>query len=666
MTTRKSMNVGQRFSIAGIEYEITAIDSEKLRYANVIGGKAQHLAWKKFEHLIESGRLQLIGASGSTEHPLPNQLSQKEAAEVNRRLAYLREIERRTNYPNSKKAATPIIKEVAAQLDDKKPPSFSTVASWYRNYLQSGRNPMSLVPKHRNKGNRNFRFDPIVEKIINRRINEDYLSRQRVTQKSVYAHTVGNILEQYAEDGLLPDDVSIPSERTINRRIEQLDVYAQVKSREGQYEAQRRLKAAGRGILATRILERVEADGNLMDVLIIDEETGEVIGRPYGTCLIDQHTRCVLAFFISMIPFSSTTLLHALKLAVSGNGERMGGAFELLVVDNGSDYISNSVRNFCSMLGICIEHGGPRDPDSKPHVERFFGTLNSQLVHLIPGTTFSNPASRGDYNSEKYACVTLAELESLVWDWIDNVYHKSVMKGHGRAPAALWEECTAHTPVATYPIENLDTIARDVIRRTISNGRVNAHYLHWYSHALANLESYLRDRGLSRQVDVYIDPLDLGKVFVRDPKDDRVLIQADCTRADYATGLSLFEHEQVVAGVKSEGKKDLASFGEYQLEIERWKIWKRLVSSGERFARKRIARLKEIEKRNKKISKIAKERVAVTKNPIQELHHMQTTQEPERQLTHHEFTEKKPTRVPAPFDEYEDSTETDSYEVEIL
>ena len=50
----------------------------------------------------------------------------------------------------------------------------------------------------------------------------------------------------------------------------------------------------------------------------------------------------------------------------------------------------------------------------RPHdggtVERVLGTL-MQLIHQLPGTTFSNLTERGIYDAEGRAVLTLAELE---------------------------------------------------------------------------------------------------------------------------------------------------------------------------------------------------------------------------------------------------------------
>jgi putative transposase len=49
-------------------------------------------------------------------------------------------------------------------------------------------------------------------------------------------------------------------------------------------------------------------------------------------------------------------------------------------------------------------------------------------VHLLPGTTFSNIAAKGDYDSEKHAAVTLDELERWLVHAITGVYHRNVCR----------------------------------------------------------------------------------------------------------------------------------------------------------------------------------------------------------------------------------------------
>ena len=587
-----NINIGQRFAFCNIN---------EVRYSGVAGGKINHLPLSKFQTLLECETLTLVGNKPTTQ-VLPDTLSNQEMSVMNRRLRYVRKVLQDVEYPTSNKREEDVknvVRMVAHEIGDDKSPSHSTLARWIKCYISSNQDPMSLVTNTKNKGNRTLRFDPNIEIIINNRIQASYLSKQRLSSSAIYSLISSDILAEYANgDNILPNSIKLPSKRSIRTRIAKLDPYKCSRGRNGMYIANKDFKAAGRGTVATRVLETVEADGNFLDVLIIDEETGEVIGRPYGTCLIDKYSRCILAFAVTMIPFSAATLLKTLKIALSGNNEKFGGVFESMIVDNGSDYISQSVRNFCNHTGIRIEHGAPRDPNSKPHVERFFGTLNSQLVHNLPGTTFSNPSDKGDYKSEKYACLTLSDLNKFIEGWLDTIYHKSLHRGHGRAPEKLWEESVKNTPIITYPIDHLETIAREVEQRHISKGRVTVHNLQWFSHALATVEQDCKNKGTPAKVDVYIDTIDLGKVFIRDPRDHSVFIQADAVFPNYAEGLSLYEHKIIRRKLKEKGKEDLLSYGNHYLEIARWELYESIDKHRKEYSRKRIARIKEVQKRN--------------------------------------------------------------------
>lgn len=91
-------------------------------------------------------------------------------------------------------------------------------------------------------------------------------------------------------------------------------------------------------------------------------------------------------------------------------------------VDNASEFHSAAFERGCAQHGIAIEWRPPGLPHFGGVVERVIGTL-MQLVHALPGTTFSNPTQRGDYDSDKTACLTLEELERWLAVAITKYYH---------------------------------------------------------------------------------------------------------------------------------------------------------------------------------------------------------------------------------------------------
>jgi putative transposase len=75
----------------------------------------------------------------------------------------------------------------------------------------------------------------------------------------------------------------------------------------------------------------------------------------------------------------------------------------------------------------------------KGSVERFFRTLNTGLIRNLPGTAFSNVQEKGDYESDKHACLTLDQLESGVVKWIVDGYHQTPHRSlDERTPSQVW------------------------------------------------------------------------------------------------------------------------------------------------------------------------------------------------------------------------------------
>ena len=62
------------------------------------------------------------------------------------------------------------------------------------------------------------------------------------------------------------------------------------------------------------------------------------------------------------------------------------------------------------------------------HIERLIGTIMGR-VHLLPGTTGSNPQNKGDYPAEAESVLTMAELERWLTIEICEQYHRRVHRG---------------------------------------------------------------------------------------------------------------------------------------------------------------------------------------------------------------------------------------------
>ncbi|WP_223671193.1 DNA-binding domain-containing protein [Kangiella shandongensis] len=555
MSQRSNLNRGLRFTYEGQEYEIVDITDFEVYYKRTKGGAQQTLARDRFNSLARSEQIDIhnVELLDSNE---PVYLSEKQLEERDRKLEYVKAILKSTPHPTAKQLVKPIIERVAWNREEKTP-GFSTVAKWVKTFIASNYRPNSLVNGHHLKGNRTNRLDVDSEIAMHEVIKTYYLSENRPTITQAY-----NELRCMQLNG---DISKIPSLRTFERCVQSISEHKKIKARHGSLKAHKLLRAAGQSTHYSRALEAVQADGQVMDVLLVDEETGEFLGRPKATIFIDVYTRCIIAAVISLTGFSSGSVLETAKLALTGTYSGFGGHFETLHVDNGSDYTSQSLKNLANNLGIQIDYAAPNEPNLKPHIERFFKSLNTGLIHKLPGTTWSNPVHRDGYPSEKKAILTLEKLQHLVKEWITNDYHKRVHDGIKRAPAALWQEYVEEQPIYVYADNHVDMLARQVERRTLNKGRVQINGLTWYSHVLSTIEAELKNRNIHRKVDVYIDINNLGYVLIKDPLQHNNFIRADSTRPEFTEFLSLEEYYVARKELKLKSSSDLEQYSTAEL-----------------------------------------------------------------------------------------------------
>ncbi|ESR69807.1 hypothetical protein T266_18475 [Pseudomonas aeruginosa VRFPA05] len=71
-------------------------------------------------------------------------------------------------------------------------------------------------------------------------------------------------------------------------------------------------------------------------------------------------------------------------------------------------------------------------------------------VHYLPGTTLSNVEVRGDYDSEKEACLTFSEFK-LWFARAIQIYHHEKHRALGVSPHQKWMEAFTKSGVLTHP-----------------------------------------------------------------------------------------------------------------------------------------------------------------------------------------------------------------------
>jgi putative transposase len=217
-------------------------------------------------------------------------------------------------------------------------------------------------------------------------------------------------------------NLKAPNYWTIRKRVQALDAKLALQRRHGSKIANAKYQPVGISpFSALAPLQLFQIDHTPVDVIVVDEQDRLPVGRPWLTLVIDVGSRVVAGFCVSLDDPSTLSVARALTHAVTPKdkwlSERgvevewpVAGIPKALHLDNAKEFESAALVRGCQEYGIELEYRPPGRPHFGGHVERLIGTMMG-AVHLLPGTTFSNVAQKGNYKSESAASLTLAELE---------------------------------------------------------------------------------------------------------------------------------------------------------------------------------------------------------------------------------------------------------------
>jgi hypothetical protein len=121
-----------------------------------------------------------------------------------------------------------------------------------------------------------------------------------------------------------------------------------------------------------------------------------------------------------LLPYAG---LPDLVVAGDGTAGLAGVAAETIVVDHGKVYLSDHLLSVCQRLGISVQPARPLTPTDKAAVERFFRTPSEGLLAALAGYKGPDVYSRGA-DPEGCAYFFTNELEQVVREWIDRIYHQ--------------------------------------------------------------------------------------------------------------------------------------------------------------------------------------------------------------------------------------------------
>jgi putative transposase len=457
----------------------------------------------------------------------------------------------------SRKHIPAAIFEVWSQLPveqrEAAPPSVSSVYEWRRDWINSSFSDAALAPRYDLRGRRPAEVQKDLKGVLLRLADEFYATGERPTVAEAHRQAQEAVRKL---NRLRPPGNQIPEPKLIQMRraIDALHPYSVLERRYGKAHARARTRVYRAGPGASRLLERVEVDHTRLDVICRAKETGTILGRPWLTVLIDVATRMIVGVWISFHTPNANTVLRVLKQAIRRKEELLA-EFQLegewpahglplsLIMDNGKEFHSAALEAAAEDLGMTLIYCPSKEPRFKGVVERFMRTINTGLVHMLPGTTFSDVEDRGEYDSEARALLTIDEVRGFVFKWIVEVYSVTLHRGLNAAPLQRWKELEAvAAPQMPRDPAVLDLYLRPLHTRALSNKGIEINSLFYVCRELDDLRLHNGLKAKDLRLHVRANHDDLGSIEVLHP-DENTYFKAKCTRPEYADGVSLEQHK---------------------------------------------------------------------------------------------------------------------------
>ena len=455
--------------------------------------------------------------------------------------------------------------------------SVAALYRWLGDYTRSGHDLRALIPAVQARGGADTsRLRTEVEILATATIQDKYKVQEKVTIDDVQ-HELAVRLAEENRVRAPQDQLALPSRATLARRIATSNLSQEQSQRRTQRTAKSATTQYGQTPYPDWPLERVEIDHTRTDLIVIDDRDDLPLGRLTLTYCLDTATRYPLGYYLGFEPPSYLTAMECLHHAIRPKEDvrQLYGAAHAwlaygipatLVVDNGKEFIGHDLADACLLLGIVLQYTPVQTPQFKASVERMFGSLDTMLFHTLPGTTFADPAERGNYQSAKQACIYLSVVDKLLNIFLVDIYAERFHRGLGGIPARCWAAKTQHGFAPALPPSATEL--------TILLGRTTTRVIQHYGIEFASLRyncddlAPLRTRLQGQPAKVKFHPADLNCLYVYDAEAAQY-IRVPALDQEYTRDLSLWKHRVIRQAVLAEQDRvDMAALGQAKRKIQ--------------------------------------------------------------------------------------------------
>lgn len=550
---------------------VRLLANDEVQLEEVLTRKPSVIAANELLTRIWSGRYQVVYHSNCiatssqvntasipviSEQPLPSNvdigaLPAAWQAEIEYRLDYIKAMQAGHIRRGERTRVKALIPKVAMLKKHDKAPSASSVMDWARAYETSGHNPLVLLSKKK-LVRRPRRLLDAVETAISSGLRAEYFTKDR--QSLRHAHDcILKELRALAQRKEIPADKAELSFTTLFRRTRDVDQYQRIASREGDARARIVCRMSMDGAAAAYPLQRVEVDHTPLNWVVICDRTGLPLGRPWLTVAIDAFSGYVLGFYISFYGTGVSSVTGVLRNAFEikdGLTKGLGltqrwlshGLGDEWVLDNGLEFHAKVFKLICWQLGINMTYCRVRTPWLKPHVERFFASLN--YIGLAKGRVHKKVANAIAIDPYKDASIRFSDLVRGLTKFVVDVHPFNVNERKLARPYDLFLEGLERCPPAMFPgsVQELRMISGLAKQLTVHQGGVDLLGLPYGGAELLQLR---KRYGRSFKTLCKWDPDDLASMYIQDPDHPTEWLTSPCRWPEYATGLSWNQHQLI-------------------------------------------------------------------------------------------------------------------------
>src|SRR5579885_369590 len=298
---------------------------------------------------------------------------------------------------------------------------------------------VGLLPRT-NGGNKTDKLPPATRALINEIMEKHYETYKQKPKFEAYA----SFRLECKKRGIIP-----ASYKTFTKALKRRPRHAQILSRQGPKAAYKYEEFYWELFLTTprhgeRPFHIIHIDHTELDAELVCSITGQKLGRPWATFLMDAYSRRLLAVSLTYDRPSYRSCMMILRELV----RRFGRFPQIIVVDGGKEF---SGEYFETLLAVyeCTKKTRPPEKSRFGSVcERLFGTTNTRFVHNLLGNTQITRNVRQvtkAVNPKRHAVWTLEKLYLYLREWAYEIYDTIDHPALGQSPRDAFNRGIAST-----------------------------------------------------------------------------------------------------------------------------------------------------------------------------------------------------------------------------